>query len=160
VGKDKIAHIDYAKCVGCGQCVAVCQYDSSRVVWSPNSETVCNRISEYAYAVVKDKPSFHVNFIMNVSPNCDCWGSNDYPLVPDLGVAASLDPVALDKACADLVMAAPALPGSTICEDHSKGDLHGEDKFKLAHSDTSWLSGLEYAEKIGLGNISYELIKV
>jgi hypothetical protein len=75
-------------------------------------------------------------------------------------VAASLDPVALDKACADLVMAAPALPGSTICEDHSKGDLHGEDKFKLAHSDTSWLSGLEYAEKIGLGNISYELIKV
>jgi uncharacterized Fe-S center protein len=160
VGKDKIAHIDYAKCVGCGQCVAVCQYDSSRVVWSPNSETVCNRISEYAYAVVKDKPSFHVNFIMNVSPNCDCWGSNDYPLVPDLGMAASLDPVALDKACADLVMAAPALPGSTICEDHSKGDLHGEDKFKLAHSDTSWLSGLEYAEKIGLGNISYELIKV
>jgi uncharacterized Fe-S center protein len=160
VEKDKIAHIDYTKCVGCGQCVAVCQYDASRVVWSPNSETVCNRISEYAYAVVKDKPSFHVNFIMNVSPDCDCWGSNDYPLVPDLGMAASFDPVALDKACADLVMLAPALPGSKICEDHSKGDLKGEDKFRLAHPDTSWLSGLEHAEKIGLGKTSYELINV
>jgi uncharacterized Fe-S center protein len=160
VGKDKIAHIDYTKCVGCGQCVAVCQYDASRVDWSPNSETVCNRISEYAYAVVKDKPTFHVNFIMSVSPDCDCWGSNDYPLIPDLGMAASFDPVALDKACADLAMAAPALPGSKICEDHSKGDLKGEDKFRLAHPSTSWMTGLKHAEKIGLGNISYELIKV
>jgi uncharacterized protein len=160
VGKDKIAHIDYAKCVGCGQCVAVCQYDASRVVWSSNSETVCNRISEYAYAVVKDKPSFHVNFIMNVSPDCDCWDSNDYPLVPDIGMAASFDPVALDKACADMVIAAPALPGSKICEDHSKGDLTGKDKFGLAHPNTFWLSGLQHAEKIGLGNTSYELIRI
>jgi uncharacterized Fe-S center protein len=160
VGKDKIAHIDYVKCVGCGQCVAVCQYDSARVVWSANADTVCKRISEYAYATVKDKPSFHINFIMNVSPDCDCWGSNDYPIIADLGMAASSDPVALDKACADLVMAAPALPGSKICEDHSHGDLKGEDKFRLAHPDTSWLSGLEHAEKIGVGNISYELIKV
>ncbi len=160
VGKDKIAHIDYSKCVGCGQCVAVCQYDSSRVVWSPNSEIVCNRITEYAYAVIKDKPSFHVNFIMNVSPDCDCWDSNDYPLVPDLGMAASFNPVALDKACADLVMAAPALPGSKICEDLSKGDLAGEDKFRLAHPNTFWLSGLQHAEKIGIGSVSYELIRI
>jgi len=160
VGNDKIAHIDYTKCVGCGQCVAVCQYDSSRVVWSANSETVCKRISEYAYAVVKDKPAFHINFIMNVSPDCDCWGTNDYPLIPDLGMAASFDPVALDKACADMVMAAPALPGSKIRDDHSQSDLQNEDKFSRAHPDTHWLSGLEHGEKIGLGNVSYELITV
>jgi uncharacterized Fe-S center protein len=160
VEKNKIANIDYEKCVGCGQCVAVCQYDSARVVWQNSSETVCKRIAEYAFAVVKDKPAFHINFIMNVSPDCDCWGYNDYPLVPDLGIAASFDPVALDQACADLVKAAPALPGSRICENHSHENYEGVDKFKEAHPDTSWHSGLEHAEKIGLGSIAYELINI
>jgi len=160
VGKDKIAHISYEKCVGCGQCVAVCQYDSAQVVWQNSSETVCKKIAEYSLAVTKDKPSFHINFIMNVSPDCDCYGFNDYPLVPDIGIAASFDPVALDHACADLVKAAPALPGSRICDNHDHGDLHDEDKFRLTHPDTFWKAGLEHAEKIGLGNMSYELIKV
>lgn len=157
VGKDKIAHIDYVKCVGCGQCVAVCQYDSARVVWQNSSETVCKRIAEYTLAVVKDKPSFHINFIMNVSPDCDCWGFNDYPIVPDLGIAASFDPVALDQACADLVKAAPALPGSKIRDRHEQKNHSGEDKFKMTHPDTSWEAGLEHAEKIGLGSRKYEL---
>jgi hypothetical protein len=160
VGKDKIAHIDYVKCVGCGQCVAVCQYDSTRVVWQNSSETVCKRVAEYSLAVVKDKPAFHINFIMNVSPDCDCWGYNDYPLVPDLGIAASFDPVALDQACADMVKAAPALPGSQICDDHKHSDMKGEDKFKLAHPDTFWQAGLEHGVKIGLGSRDYELINV
>jgi uncharacterized Fe-S center protein len=160
VGKDKIAHIDYEKCVGCGQCVAVCQYDSARVVWQGSSEIVCKKIAEYSFAVLKDKPSFHINFIMNVSPNCDCWGFNDYPLVPDIGIAASFDPVALDQACADLVKAAPALPGSAICDNHSLGDMKDQDKFRKAHPDTSWQSGLDHAVKIGLGNTAYELITI
>ncbi len=160
VGKDKIAHIDYTKCVGCGQCIAVCQYDSAQVVWHESSENVCKRVAEYAYAAIKDKPSFHISFIMNVSPFCDCWPYNDYPLVPDIGMAASFDPVALDKACADMVTAAPALPGSKICSDHSHGDLSGKDKFKLAHPDTFWQAGLEHAEKIGLGTSNYELIRI
>ncbi|MCX6301538.1 MAG: DUF362 domain-containing protein [Bacteroidia bacterium] len=160
VGKDKIAHIDYEKCIGCGQCIAVCQYDSAQVVWQNSSEIVCKRIAEYAYAAIKDKPSFHINFIMNVSPECDCWGFNDYPLVPDIGIAASFDPVALDMACADLVKATPALPGSTICVNHENGDLRDKDKFKLAHPDTFWQAGLEHAEKTGLGNLAYELINV
>ena len=160
VGKDKIARIDYETCVGCGQCVAVCQYDSARVVWQSSSETVCKRVAEYSYAVVKNKPSFHINFMMNISPDCDCWGFNDYPLVPDIGIAASFDPVALDKACADMVMAAPALAGSKIRIDHKHNDLQGEDKFKLAHPDTSWQAGLEHGEKIGLGSLDYELVNV
>jgi len=160
VGKDKIAHIDYEKCVGCGQCVAVCQYDASRVVWQSSSETACKRVSEYAMAAIKDKPSFHICFIMDVSPDCDCWDSNDYPLVPDIGMAASFDPVALDQACADMVMAAPALPGSIIRESQKHDDLRNEDKFKLAHPNTFWQAGLEHGEKIGLGTRSYELITV
>jgi uncharacterized Fe-S center protein len=160
IGKDKIAHIDYSKCVGCGQCIAVCQYDSARVVWHEASETVCKRIAEYTLAVVKDKPSFHINFIMNVSPDCDCFSFNDYPLVSDIGIAASFDPVALDKACADMVIAAPALPGSRICDNHKESDLRGVDKFKKAHPDTFWQAGLDHAVKIGLGSTEYELITV
>ena len=160
VGKDKIAHIDYKKCVGCGQCVAVCQYDSARVVWQGSSETVSKRVSEYAFAAVKDKPSFHINFVMDVSPDCDCYESNDYPLVPDLGIAASFDPVALDQASADLVKASPALPGSRICDIHSNEDLRGKDKFKLAHPDTFWQAGIKHAVNIGLGNSDYELIAI
>jgi uncharacterized Fe-S center protein len=160
VGRDKIAHIDYEKCVGCGQCVAVCQYDSARVVWKSSSETVNRRIAEYSYAALKDKPSFHINFIMNVSPDCDCWGFNDYPLVPDLGIAASFDPVALDQACADLVMAAPALPGSRIYDNNTSDHMQGEDKFKKAHPETFWQSGLDHGVKIGLGKREYELITV
>jgi len=160
VGKDKIAHIDYEKCTGCGQCVAVCQYDASRVVWQSSSEKACKRISEYAFAVVRDKPSFHISFIMNVSPDCDCWDSNDYPIVPDLGIAASFDPVALDQACADMVTAAPALPGSKIFDNQSKKDYRGEDKFRHAHPDTFWQSGIEHAVKIGLGNSEYELVSI
>jgi uncharacterized protein len=160
VGKDRIAHIDYDLCVGCGQCVAVCQDDAARVIWQSSSETVSKRVAEYSLAVVKDKPAFHINFMMNISPDCDCWDFNDYPLVPDIGIAASFDPVALDKACADMVTAAPALPGSKICDDHIKGDLRGSDKFKMAHPDTFWQAGLEHAEKIGLGHTEYELITV
>lgn len=160
VGKDKIAHIDYEKCVGCGQCVAVCQYDSARVVWQNSSETVCKKVTEYAYAAIKDKPSFHINFMMNISPQCDCWDSNDYPIAPDLGIAASFDPVALDQACADMVKAAPALPGSIIYDDHHNDNMRGQDKFKLTHPDTHWQSGIEHGVKIGLGNSDYEIVTI
>ena len=160
VEKDKIAHIDYDKCTGCGQCIAVCQYDSARVVWQGASETINKRIAEYSFAVLMDKPSFHINFIIDVSPDCDCWGFNDYPLVPDIGIAASFDPVALDQASADLVIAAPALSGSRIRKSPEEGQMDGQDKFSASHHNTDWQAGLEHAEKIGLGTRSYELIEV
>jgi uncharacterized Fe-S center protein len=160
VGKDKIARIDYEKCTGCGQCVAVCQYDSARVVWQNGSEIVSKRVSEYSFAVVKDKPSFHINFIIDVSPDCDCWGYNDYPIVPDIGIAASFDPVALDQASADMVIASPVMQGSRIFDSYSHGDMKGADKFSLAHPDTFWQAGLEHAEKIGLGSRMYDLFEV
>lgn len=160
VGKDKIARIDYSLCTGCGQCIAVCQYDAARVVWQNSSEIVNKRVAEYAYAVLKDKPSFHINFIIDVSPECDCWGFNDYPIVPDIGIAASFDPVALDQACADMVNAAPILRGSRIDEKSKNDDKNTDDRFALAHPDTDWKTGLEHAVKIGLGSREYQLIEV
>jgi len=159
VGKDKIAHIDYKKCTGCGQCIAVCQYDAARVVWQNASETVNRRIAEYAWAVLKDKPSFHINFIIDVSPDCDCWDFNDYPIVPDIGIAASFDPVALDKASADMVNSSPVLPGSRIFSKKSP-DNSRQDHFRIIHPNTRWQAGLEHAEKIGLGSREYEIVEV
>jgi uncharacterized protein len=160
VGSDAIARITYEKCVGCGQCVAVCQYDAAQVVWNGASERSGCKIAEYAMAVVKGKPNFHVSFMMNVSPDCDCWNFNDYPIVPDIGIAASFDPVALDQACADMVKSAPVLPYSRISNGKSLDNQTGEDKFKITHPNTHWESGLEHAEKIGLGSRKYEVIKV
>ena len=166
---DRLAVIDYDKCVGCGQCVAVCQKSAAVVKDYDTSEVLNRKIAEYALAVVKDKPSFHISFIMNVSPNCDCWNHNDAAIVPDLGIAASFDPVALDCACADLVIAAPSLRGNAISdkdEAHEHectcGHHHhkGDDKFRIVHPDTNWKAGVEYGEQIGLGSRSYELINV
>ena len=164
---DRKAVIDYDKCVGCGQCVAVCQKSAAVIKDYDTSEVLNCKIAEYAQAVVKDKPSFHISFIMNVSPNCDCWNHNDAAIVPDLGIAASFDPIAVDCACADLVKAAPVLYGSAISDKdaHECGCGHhhhhlGEDKSRLVHPDTNWEAGAEHGEKIGLGHRAYELIKV
>ena len=159
LNKRKKAEIDGAKCTGCGQCIAVCQYDAAQVVWNNSTKITCFKVAEYALAVVKDKPHFHINFIMDVSPDCDCWGSNDAPIVPNIGIAASFDPVALDKACADMVTSAAANTG-TCLELHEHGTLQGEDKFKLVHPKTDWKAGLVHAEKIGLGRMEYELVTV
>lgn len=113
------------------------------------------------YAVLKDKPHFHISFIMNVSPECDCWNHNDAAIIPDLGMLASADPVALDKACADLVIQAPVLHSDNVlAKKHEHEDLCGCDKFHMIHPDTDWLAGLRHAEKIGLGTMDYELIKI
>ena len=155
------AEIDYAKCVGCGQCVALCQYDGAIMGDEDTSERLNYKIAEYSLAVVKDKPNFHISFIMNVSPECDCWNHNDAAIVPDLGILASTDTVALDKACADMVIQAPILhTGNRLSAGHEHDDLCGHDKFHMMHPDTDWLAGLRHAEKIGLGNMQYELVKI
>ncbi len=155
----KKAEIDYEKCIGCGQCVAVCQFDAAQVVWNNSSDVTNYKVAEYSLAVVKGKPNFHISFIMDVSPLCDCWGSNDAAIVPDIGIAASFDPVALDRACADMVTQAAANVGSCI-EVHTHGEYQGVDKFKLLHPKTNWKIGLAHGEKIGLGSMEYELITV
>lgn len=155
--ENKKADIDYNKCIGCGQCVAVCQFNSAQVVWNESADTANEKIAEYAYAVIKDKANFHINFIMNVSPDCDCFNSNDLAIVPDIGIAASFDPIALDKASVNLVNKAPIIKGS-ILED--KGYHEGEDKFNHIHSNTNWEVGLKHGEEIGIGTENYELVIV
>lgn len=155
--ENKKADIDYSKCIGCGQCVAVCQFGAAQVIWNESADTANEKIAEYAYAVVKDKPSFHISFIMNVSPDCDCFSNNDMAIVPDLGIAASFDAVALDKACVDMVNNAPMISGSILQDKHFH---EGEDKFGHIHINTNWKAGLQHGEDIGLGSVEYELIEI
>jgi hypothetical protein len=156
------AAIDYSKCVGCGQCIVACQYGAAAA--GSNSASCQEKIAEYALAVIKGKPSFHVSFVMDVSPNCDCWGHNDAPIVPNVGILASRDPVALDRACYDLVNSAPVLPMSAAAEGAGgTGPAeHGAsgDRFQLAHPGMDGKQGLAYAESIGLGTQDYELLRV
>ena len=156
--ENKKARIDTEKCVGCGQCVAVCQYDAARIASDSSADILSRKIAEYAWAVIKDKPSLHINFIMDVSPLCDCWGYNDLPLVADIGILASRDPVALDKACADMVMAAQG--SEHLCAKENKSDLRGVDKFPLTNKGTDWNIGLKHAEKIKAGTLSYKLKRI
>lgn len=153
----KKASIDYDLCIGCGQCVAVCMFDSAQVVWNEGAETCTEKISEYTLAVLKDKQHFHINFVMNVSPNCDCWGHNDVAIVRDIGIAASKDPVALDAACADMVNSSTMATGSVL---EKTGYSEGKDKFNHIYPNTNWKSGINHAVEIGIGNKEYELIKV
>lgn len=163
---DKKAEINYNECVGCGQCVALCPHEAA-VNGSTESGILLNyKIAEYTQAVLKDKPSFHVSFIMNVSPECDCWAHNDAAIVPDLGIAASFDPVALDQACADLVNSVATLPTGNMlndkcaCHDHEHGHEEDHDKFHMLHPDTNWQVGLDYCAELGLGTREYELIRM
>ena len=160
---ERKAVIDYDKCVGCGQCVALCQHEGV-VMSSQESREILNyKIAEYTKAVLKDKQHFHISFIMNVSPECDCWGHNDAAIIPDLGMACSFDPVALDQACVDLVNAATPLDTLNMLKEKKEEHHHDHeregDKFHVLHPNTNWEAGLRYAQQIGIGTREYELVK-
>jgi len=156
------AFIDKQKCMGCGQCIATCQYNGAVSDNDEQLDILNYKIAEYAKAVVSGKPNFHIALILDVSPECDCWGYNDTPIVPNIGMAASFDPVALDCACADLVNKTPiARSANTITDRYSDEKCeHDHDHWHLVHPDTNWRSGVEHAEKIGLGSREYELVEI
>jgi len=160
-GPDGKAVIDHAKCVGCGRCIGACNFDA---IENPSWDTVqmLNRkMAEYAKAVVDGRPCFHISLVRDISPNCDCHGENDVPILPDIGMFASFDPVALDQACADACMACEPLPGAQLYRRmKSKGFIDHHDHFENCTEGSEWKSCLEHGEKIGLGTREYELIKL
>ena len=159
--ENRKASIDHNKCVGCGRCIGACNFDAiANNNYHANDELNC-KMAEYAKAVVDGRPAFYINIVNQVSPNCDCHGENDAAIIPDVGMFASFDPVALDVACADACNRMPVLPGSQLYENlHREGacDLH--DHFCNSAPDTNWKSCVEHGEKIGLGTRSYELVTV
>ena len=147
-------HIDTNKCVGCGRCIAVCPMDAIEGVYDPNGHLLNCKMAEYAKAVVQGRPSFHISLAMDISPNCDCHTENDVPVIPNVGMFASFDPVALDEACAEMCSRMPRNPNAAF-EDASSDDL-----FHAVHTVTHWQDQTEHGEKIGLGSREYELIEI
>lgn len=155
---DNKASIDHSKCVGCGRCIGACNFDAVyNGNWAANAQLNC-KMAEYAKAVVDGRPSFHISLVMDVSPYCDCHAESDVPIVPDVGMFASFDPVALDQACADACQAQPVLGGSLL-DDNMKapGFVDHGDIFTNTTPESEWESCLAHAEKIGLGVREYEV---
>ena len=145
-----------AKCTGCGRCVGVCPVEAIHAEFDTANDVLNCKIAEYAKAVCDGRPNFHIALAVDVSPECDCHAYNDVPIVPNVGMFASFDPVALDAACADAINAQPANPGSLIADDHD----HTHDHFSAMHPDTNWRAAVEHGEAIGLGSAEYELVKI
>ena len=158
--EDGKAHIDHDKCVGCGRCIAVCPKDAVQINWDESTTNLNYKIAEYTKAVVDGRPCFHISLVIDVSPNCDCRPENDMPIVPNVGMFASFDPVALDMACVDAVNAQTPLHGSAADGEAGHVHEHEHDHFQRIHPDTNWRSCLEHGEKIGIGTREYELIKI
>jgi len=145
-------------CKGCGRCIGACAFDAIEADFDSVSEILGCKMAEYAAALAAGKPVFYVNLIMDVSPDCDCHGENDAPILPNLGMLASFDPIALDQACADLCLAADPLPNSQLTDHLNREDWHHHhDPFKDVHPNTSWRECLAHGEKIGLGTRQYEM---
>ena len=155
---DEKAVLDSKKCIGCGECILVCPNEAIQIQWDQAIPVFLENMVEYTMGVLKGKEdkTLFLNFITNVSPACDCYGYNDAPIVRDIGIVASKDPVAIDQASVDLVNSEQALPDSCLKTNMASG----EDKFRGVYPNVDWTIQLDYAEKLGLGSRSYELEKI
>ena len=148
-------------CKGCGRCIGACVFDAiENQNWNAN-EILGRKMAEYSQAVCDGRPTFHISLVRDISPNCDCHGENDAPILPDVGIFASFDPVALDQACVDACLHATPMPNSQLSDNLADPHWqHHHDNFLDSNPNVRWKETLEHAEKIGLGTREYELIKM
>ena len=153
------AHIHEDLCKGCGRCIGACGFDAiSNESWDANDK-LDRKMAEYAWAVVDGRPCFHINIARDISPNCDCHGENDAAILPNIGMFASFDPVALDQASADMCLKAEPMPNSQLSDNLAKPDWeHHHDNFLDSNPNVKWKETLEHAEKLGMGSREYELV--
>ena len=147
-------------CKGCGRCIGACVFDAiENQNWNAN-EILGRKMAEYSQAVCDGRPTFHISLVRDISPNCDCHGENDAPILPDVGIFASFDPVALDQACVDACLHATPMPNSQLSDNLADPHWHHHhDNFLDSNPNVRWKETLEHAEKIGLGTREYELIQ-
>ena len=164
-GSDAISYdtgkavINHDKCVGCGRCVGACPFDAIHSLDDSANEMVGRKMAEYTAAIVQDRPAFYINVARDISPNCDCHSENDAPILPDIGVFASFDPVAIDQACVDACLKAEPIRNSQLGDNLARPDWKKySDNFYDSNPDSRWKETLEHGEQIGLGSRSYELV--
>ena len=141
---DSVA-IDGDRCIGCGECLVVCKFGAIKFRWDDDALRVQEKLAEYAFLVARrfSKKLAFINFLLQVTKDCDCMAGNQPPIVPDVGILASPDPVAIDKATADLVIARSG----------------GKDIFRKGY-DVDWSRQLAHGEAVGLGTTRYALVEI
>lgn len=155
---DKMAKIDQKLCVGCAHCIHSCPQGALGINWEKDLPRFMERMVEYTVGALKGKEehSLFINFLTQISPACDCYPFSDAPIVPDVGIVASTDIVAVDQASVDLLNAQPPLSSSCIKDS----PFAANDKVKAVYPHIDWAAQLVYAEELGLGSRSYELIQL
>lgn len=149
------------RCVGCGRCIGACPFDAIYTPEDSANEMVGRKMAEYTAAVVHNRPAFYINLVMDVSPCCDCHAENDAPILPDIGMFASFDPVAIDQACADACLKADPVHNSQLGDNLARVDWRPyNDNFLDSNPNVRWKETLEHAEQIGIGSREYELVTV
>jgi uncharacterized Fe-S center protein len=157
----KKMRVNEENCVGCDRCLGACNFDAIAFANFAANELLNRRMAEYTKAVIDGRPCFHIALVVDVSPNCDCHGENDVPILPNLGMFASFDPLALDQACVDACLKSNPLPGSQLFINMTKPDFVDHlDHFTNSTPESEWRTCLEHAEKIGVGTREYKLIVV
>jgi len=143
--KDGKAFILSEKCIGCGECLAVCRFDAVKYDWDAESGFTQKSMAEHAFAIVKGKAgkSLFINVLVDMTSDCDCFSVKQEKFIPDIGILASFDPVAVDKATLDLTA---QQQGKTLAE--------------LAHARNDAMIQVKHAARIGMGSLDYELITV
>ncbi len=153
--------VDTEHCAGCRRCIGACNFDAISFEDSAATKVLNCRMAEYTKAVLYGRPNFHISLIVDVSPNCDCHAENDAPILPDIGMFASFDPLALDQACADACLKAEPLPNSQLTDNMEREDFCDcHDHFENTTVNSEYKTCLAHAEKIGLGSREYEIITV
>lgn len=153
--QDGLAVLNASRCTGCGECLQRCPRGAIGVDWDQESGEFIKRLTEYALAVtLKVKVKYYINFLLNITPDCDCMRNAGNPIVADIGVLASRDPVAIDQASLDMVTAAATTGGSPV------DSPAGTDKFRAHRPQTDGTKALEIGERIGLGSREYRLVSV
>ncbi len=152
------AKVNKRKCMGCGECTAVCPSGAIAVRWGDSQRKQQERFAEFCLGVVRHKPGriAFMNFLLNITPDCDCFGRSDAPIVPDIGILASWDPVAIDQAALDLVNAQQGFADSALKGGHAPG----EDKFRGVNPDVDHTIQLAYAQAIGVGERKYRMVRL
>lgn len=156
--RKKKAEIDRETCIGCGECVAVCPVKAVEIQWNEEQSRFQQKMVEYAAGALKGKEqkSLFLNFVMQVSPACDCYPNSDAPIVRDIGILGATDPVAIDAASNDLVIAEEGLPNTAL----KKVLGRGQDKWRALFPAIDWNIQLDHGEKLKLGERAYTLVKV
>lgn len=138
------AVINDKECIGCGECLVVCKHGAVKMRWDGDYVRVQEKMAEYAYSLhhsLKGKIGY-LNFLVKVTKDCDCMDKDEPSIVEDIGILASSDPVAIDKASVDLI-----------------NEKSGKDILRAGY-DVDWTVQLKHGEEIGLGNMDYKLIEL